>query len=42
MPRDIPIGLETPKRSLALTVGPVERARRALEATRELLTRLDA
>lgn len=42
MPRDIPIGLETPKRSLALTVGPVERARRALEATRELLSRLDA
>ena len=42
MPRDIPISLETPKRSLALTVGPVERARRALEATRELLSRLDA
>lgn len=41
LPRDIPIGIETPTRALALNVGPVERARRALEATRTLLKRLD-
>ena len=42
LPRDIPIGIETPTRRLALTVGPVERARRALEATRAILRKLDA
>jgi hypothetical protein len=41
LPRDIPIGIETPTRALALNVGPVERARRALEATGKLLQRLD-
>jgi hypothetical protein len=34
--------METPMRTLALTVGPVERARRALEATRAILRKLDA
>ena len=42
LPRDIPIGIETPTRTLALDVGPVERARRAREATLAVLRKLDA
>lgn len=42
LPRDIPISLEIPMEKLAQTVGAVERARRALTATRALLRSLDA
>ncbi len=42
MPRDIPIGIEAPTRTRALTLAPVERARRAREATLDLLSQLDA
>jgi sugar phosphate isomerase/epimerase len=42
LPRDIPIGIEAPTRARALTVAPVERARRAREATLQLLRNLDA
>ena len=41
LPRDIPISLEIPAEKLAQTVGAVERARRALAATRALLRSLD-
>jgi sugar phosphate isomerase/epimerase len=36
LPRDIPLGLEIPMRRLSATVGPVERARRALSAARQV------
>lgn len=41
LPRDLPISVEVPLTELARSVGPVERARRNLEATRALLRRLD-
>lgn len=41
-PRDIPLSLEVPAHTLALTVGATERARRALAATRRVLARLEA
>jgi sugar phosphate isomerase/epimerase len=41
-PPDIPLSLEVPTRTLALTVGATERARRALAATRRVLAQLDA
>jgi sugar phosphate isomerase/epimerase len=40
LPRDIPISLEIPTAKLAETVGAVERARRALQATKALLLKL--
>jgi len=40
-PRNIPLSLEVPAHTLALTVGATERARRALAATRRLLAQLD-
>ncbi|OGA16400.1 MAG: AP endonuclease [Betaproteobacteria bacterium RIFCSPLOWO2_12_FULL_63_13] len=40
LPRELPIALEVPMASLARTVGAEERARRLLEATRDLLRRL--
>jgi sugar phosphate isomerase/epimerase len=42
LPRDLAIGIEAPTRTRALTVAPVQRARRAREATLDLLRRLDA
>lgn len=42
LPRDIPISLEIPMAGLARTVGPVERARKVLAATRALLETLGA
>ena len=42
LPRDLPIGIEAPTRARALTMAPVERARRAREATLDLLARLEA
>ena len=42
LPRDLPVGIEAPTRARALTMAPVERARRAREATLDLLARLDA
>lgn len=41
LPNDIPIGLEIPMVTLARTLGPVERVRRAVAATRRLLARAD-
>lgn len=41
LPRDIPLSLEVPMRTLAKTVPAVERARRILDQTRALLRRLD-
>jgi sugar phosphate isomerase/epimerase len=41
MPRDIPLSLEVPTHTLAKTVGAVERARRALAATKRVLAQLD-
>lgn len=41
-PRDIPLSIEVPMHTLALTVGASERARRALLATRRVLAQLDA
>jgi len=40
--RDISISVEVPTYTLAQTVGAVERARRALTATKALLAKLDA
>ena len=42
VPRDIPLSLEVPTLALARSVGAVERARRALAATRRVLERLDS
>jgi sugar phosphate isomerase/epimerase len=42
VPRDIPLSVEVPTVTLARTVGAVERARRALAATRRVLAQLDA
>lgn len=42
VPRDLPISVEVPTVTLARSVGAVERARRALAATRAVLARLDA
>jgi sugar phosphate isomerase/epimerase len=42
VPRDVPISVEAPTLTLARSVGAVERARRALAATRRVLARLDA
>jgi sugar phosphate isomerase/epimerase len=41
MPRDIPLSLEVPMRTLARTVGATERARRALAATKRVLAQLE-
>jgi sugar phosphate isomerase/epimerase len=41
VPRDIPLSLEVPTVRLAKTVGAVERARRALAATKCILAQLD-
>jgi len=41
MPRDIPLSIEVPTATLARRVGAVERARRALAATRRVLAQLD-
>jgi sugar phosphate isomerase/epimerase len=41
VPRDIPLSLEVPTVRLAKTVGAVERARRALAATKRILAQLD-
>jgi sugar phosphate isomerase/epimerase len=41
LPHDIPLSLEIPTEKLAQTVGAVERARRALAATKRLLQALD-
>lgn len=42
VPRDIPLSVEVPMRTLARTVAATERARRALAATRRVLAQLDA
>jgi len=42
VPRDLPLSIEVPTHTLALTVGATERARRALAATRRVLALLDA
>ena len=42
VPRDIPLSIEVPTHTLARTLGATERARRALAATRRVLTQLDA
>jgi sugar phosphate isomerase/epimerase len=42
MPRDIALSVEVPTHTLAKTVGAIERARRALAATRRVLAQLDA
>ena len=41
VPRDLPLSLEVPTLALARTVDAVERARRALAATRKVLAQLD-
>jgi sugar phosphate isomerase/epimerase len=41
VPREVPISIEIPQQALAKTMPAVERARRALEATRRLLDSLD-
>ncbi|MBP2228746.1 sugar phosphate isomerase/epimerase [Azospirillum agricola] len=41
LPRDVPVSLEIPTDTLARSVGPEERARRALAAAKALLARLD-
>jgi len=41
LPRDIPLSLEVPMKTLAKTVPAVERARRMLAKTRSLLQQLD-
>jgi sugar phosphate isomerase/epimerase len=41
VPRDLPLSIEVPTHTLALTVGAAERARRALAATRRVLAQLD-
>jgi sugar phosphate isomerase/epimerase len=40
MPADLPISIEVPTAELARTVGPLERARRAVARTHELLARV--
>jgi sugar phosphate isomerase/epimerase len=40
VPRDIPLSVEVPTRTLARSVGATERARRALAATRRVLAQL--
>ncbi len=42
MPQDIPIAIEVPMTEMAKSVGAVERARRLLGATRELLAKLES
>jgi sugar phosphate isomerase/epimerase len=42
VPRDIPLSVEAPTHTLARTMGAIERARRALAATKATLARLDA
>lgn len=42
LPADLPVSLEIPTETLARSVGPEERVRRALTAARTLLDRLDA
>jgi sugar phosphate isomerase/epimerase len=42
VPRDIPLSIEVPTHALAQTAPATERARRALAATRRVLTQLDA
>ena len=42
VPRDIPLSIEVPTLTLAKTVGATERARRALAATRRVLSQLGA
>ncbi|MFO1413229.1 MAG: sugar phosphate isomerase/epimerase [Burkholderiales bacterium] len=42
LPRDLPVSIEIPMETLARTVPAVERARRALAATRALLAKLPA
>jgi sugar phosphate isomerase/epimerase len=42
VPRDLPLSVEVPTHTLALTVGATERARRALAATKRVLAQLDA
>ncbi|MDB5918294.1 MAG: hypothetical protein JWR40_2528 [Massilia sp.] len=41
VPRNLPLSLEVPMHTLARTVGPTERARRALAATKRVLAQLD-
>ena len=41
VPPDVPLSIEVPTHQLARTVGPTERARRALAATRRVLAQLD-
>ena len=41
VPKDIPVSVEVPTHTLARTVGAVERARRALVATRRVLAQLE-
>lgn len=41
LPRDVPISVEVPTARLAQTVGPEERARRALAATKSVLAKVD-
>jgi sugar phosphate isomerase/epimerase len=41
VPRDLPLSIEVPTHTLAQTVGATERARRALVATKHVLTQLD-
>lgn len=41
MPPDIPLSIEVPTHTLALTVGATERARRALAATRRVLAQVE-
>jgi sugar phosphate isomerase/epimerase len=41
LPRELPLSLEVPTLTLAKTVGATERARRALAATKRVLTQLD-
>jgi len=42
VPRDLPLSIEVPTATLAMTMGAVDRARRALAATLALLAQLDA
>ncbi|MEO8345711.1 MAG: TIM barrel protein [Betaproteobacteria bacterium] len=42
LPRELSIGIEAPTRERALTVAPVERARRARAATLQLLSQLES
>jgi sugar phosphate isomerase/epimerase len=41
LPRDMPLSVEVPTRTLAESVGAIERARRALAATQRVLAQLD-